>query len=75
MRTTRVPCSKEPHISNVRHWIHNSILQKQREPREQNPIKSPAVQKKNEVETDKFNPYEGNRAVLFGSLYFRDPKN
>lgn len=89
MRTPRVPCSKEPPIPNVHHWIHNLILQKQRIPREENPINSIAVQNnsifirnpngeakkmRNEAETAKFTPYEGNSALLFGGLYFPDPE-
>jgi len=64
-------------------------LQKQRIPPEENPINSLAVQNnsifirnpnreakkmRNEAETAKFTPYEGNSALLFGGLYFPDPK-
>jgi len=89
MRTPRVPCSKEPPIPNVHHWIHNSILQKQRIPREENPINSLAVQNnsifirnpnreakkmRNEAETAKFTPHEGNSHFYLAGCIFLIPK-
>jgi len=89
MRTPRVACSKEPPIQNVHHWIHNSILQKQRIPREENPINSLAVQNnsifirnpnreakkmRNEAETAKFTPHEGNSHFYLAGCIFLIPK-